>query len=138
MHFLANVITHFLRFIQKKEYPSVRVKSEDFVKLLSYYCLNSLDGIGSITNELQLSLFVYLNIDTLHNEDEPIRALKATKTTLSISLTCHYQYITIKKIIWHRQCNTLTYVLQCLSLRAVWTTLGGCPQLLSNVCPHLA
>lgn len=106
MHFLANVITHLLGeardtdefssfHTKKKEYSSVRVKSEDFVKLLSCYCLNSFDGICSITNELQLSLFVYLSIDTLHNEDAPIRALNATQTTL----TCHYQYIMIKNII---------------------------------------
>ena len=71
--------------LSRTEYATVRVRSDDFANFLNIHYLNPSKVICTISNDLQIALFVYLSIDNYQNEDAPIRSLTTAQTTL----TCH-------------------------------------------------
>ncbi|CAO3657110.1 unnamed protein product [Mucor hiemalis] len=77
--------------LEPDEYASVRIKTDDFSNFLNCYYLNPSNVICTISNELQVSLFVYLSIDVHQNEDAPIRSFNAMQTTLTCHLPVYYE-----------------------------------------------
>jgi hypothetical protein len=79
------ILDGYVSTLEEGAFASVRIKTEDFSNFLNCYYLSPSNVICSISNDTQMSFFVYLNLLVHQNRDGPIRNFDTTET----SLTCY-------------------------------------------------